>query len=74
LPLEKLEKFRQCGSRTPGNQEYGKTPGVEATTGSRGQSLANTVGMAIAEAALAASFNRPGHPIADNYTYVLTNF
>jgi len=73
LPLEELERFRQWGSRTPGHPEYGKTPGVEATTGPLGQGLANAVGMAIAEAALAARFNRPGHQIVDHYTYVLAS-
>jgi len=73
LPLEELERFRQWGSRTPGHPEYGKTPGVEATTGPLGQGLANAAGMAIAEAALAARFNRPGHQIVDHYTYVLAS-
>ena len=73
LPLEELERFRQWGSRTPGHPEYGKTPGVEATTGPLGQGLANAVGMAIAEVALAARFNRPGHRIVDHYTYVLAS-
>jgi transketolase len=73
LPLEELKRFRQWGSRTPGHPEYGKTPGVEATTGPLGQGLANGVGMAIAEAALAARFNRPGHKIVDHYTYVLVS-
>ena len=73
LPLAELEKFRQWGSRTPGHPEYGKTPGVEATTGPLGQGFANAVGMAIAEAALAARFNRPGHQIVDHYTYVLAS-
>jgi transketolase len=73
LPLEELKRFRQWGSRTPGHPEFGKTPGVEATTGPLGQGLANGVGMAIAEVALAARFNRPGHRIVDHYTYVLVS-
>jgi transketolase len=73
LPLEELERFRQWGSRTPGHPEYGKTPGVEATTGPLGQGLSNAVGMAIAEVALAARFNRPGHQIVDHFTYVLAS-
>jgi len=73
LPLEELKMFRQWGSRTPGHPEYGKTPGVEATTGPLGQGLANGVGMAIAEVALGARFNRPGHQIVDHNTYVLVS-
>jgi transketolase len=73
LTLEELKNFRQWGSRTPGHPEYGKTPGVEVTTGPLGQGLANGVGMAIAEVALAARFNRPSHPIVDHYTYVLVS-
>ena len=73
LPLEELKRFRQWGSHTPGHPEYGKTPGVEATTGPLGQGLANGVGMAIAEGALAARFNRPGHTIVDHFTYVLVS-
>ena len=73
LPLEELKQFRQWGSKTPGHPEYGKTPGVEATTGPLGQGLANAVGMAIAEVALAARFNRPGHQIVDHFTYVLAS-
>ncbi len=73
LPLAELERFRQWGSRTPGHPEYGKTPGVEATIGPLGQGFANAVGMAIAEAALAARFNRPGHQVVDHYTYVLAS-
>jgi transketolase len=73
LPLDELRRFRQWGSRTPGHPEYGKTAGVEATTGPLGQGLANGVGMAIAEVALAARFNRPGHQIVDHYTYVLVS-
>jgi len=73
LPMEELKRFRQWGSRTPGHPEYGKTPGVEATTGPLGQGLTNGVGMAIAEVALAARFNRPGHRIVDHYTYILVS-
>jgi transketolase len=69
LPLDELKRFRQWGSLTPGHPEYGLTPGVEATTGPLGQGFANGVGMAIAEAHLAAVFNRPGHSIIDHYTY-----
>ncbi|HTX92547.1 MAG TPA: transketolase [Anaerolineales bacterium] len=71
LPLEELKRFRQWGSRTPGHPEVHLTPGVETTTGPLGQGLSNAVGMAIAEAHLAAEFNRPGHPIVDHFTYVL---
>jgi transketolase len=70
LPLEELRRFRQLGSRTPGHPEVGVTPGVETTTGPLGQGLANAVGMALAEALLAAEFNRPGHTIVDHNTWV----
>ena len=73
LPVQELERFRQWGSRTPGHPEYRQTPGVEATTGPLGQGLANGVGMAIAEVALAARFNQPGHTIVDHHTYVLAS-
>ncbi len=71
LPLDELKHFRQFGSRTPGHPEYGLTPGVEATTGPLGQGFGNGVGMAIAEAHLAAEFNRPDFPIVDHYTYAI---
>src|SRR6266498_66151 len=71
LPLEEIKRFRQWGSRTPGHSEYGHTPGVEATTGPLGQGVGNAVGMAIAEAQLAAVFNRPGHDIIDHHTYFI---
>ncbi|MBE2234156.1 MAG: transketolase [Anaerolinea sp.] len=69
LSLDDLKHFRQWGSRTPGHPEYGLTPGVDATTGPLGQGFANGVGMAIAEAHLAAVYNRPGHEIIDHFTY-----
>ncbi|MGH7569410.1 MAG: transketolase [Gemmatimonadales bacterium] len=73
LPLEEIKRFRQWGSRTPGHSEYGLTPGVEATTGPLGQGVGNAVGMAIAEARLAAEFNRPEHAIVDHHTYFLAS-
>lgn len=69
LPIAELKNFRQLHSRTPGHPEYGYAPGVETTTGPLGQGLANAVGMALAEAALAGQFNRPQHAIIDHYTY-----
>ncbi len=71
LPLGELERFRQWGSRTPGHPEFGRTPGVEVTTGPLGQGIANAVGMAIAERYLASFFNRPLYEIVDYYTYVI---
>jgi len=73
LTLDDLKQFRQWGSRTPGHSEYGLTPGVEATTGPLGQGVGNAVGMAIAEAQLAALFNRPGHAVVDHYTFFLAS-
>jgi transketolase len=70
LGLEDIKSFRQWGSKTPGHPEHGLTPGVEATTGPLGQGLMNSVGMAMAEAHLAATFNRQGHEIIDHLTYV----
>jgi len=70
LPMDELKQFRQLHSKTPGHPEYGYAPGVETTTGPLGQGITNAVGMAIAEKALAAQFNRPGHEIVDHYTYV----
>ena len=70
LPMDELKQFRQLHSKTPGHPEYGYTPGIETTTGPLGQGVSNAVGMAIAERALAAHFNRPGHDIVDHHTYV----
>jgi transketolase len=73
LTLEDIQQFRQWGSRTPGHPEVHRTPGVEATSGPLGQGLANAVGMAVAEAHLAARFNRPDHEIVDHRTYCLAS-
>jgi transketolase len=73
LPLEQLKQFRQWDSITPGHPEYGLTPGVETTTGPLGQGFANGVGMAIAEAFLAATFNRPDLEVINHYTYAIVS-
>ncbi len=73
LSIDDLKAFRQWGSKTPGHPEFHETPGVEATTGPLGQGSANAVGMALAERALAARFNRPGHAIVDHHTYALVS-
>lgn len=70
LSIEDLKQFRQLHSKTPGHPEFGYAPGVETTTGPLGQGITNAVGMALAEKALAAQFNRPGFDIVDHYTYV----
>ena len=69
LPLEQLKSFRQWDSMTPGHPEYGHAPGVETTTGPLGQGFATAVGMALAEAHLAARYNTPGHTVVDHFTY-----
>ncbi len=71
LTKDDLMNFRQLGAKTPGHPEYGHTVGVETTTGPLGQGIANAVGMAMAEANLAAKFNKPGFPVVDHYTYAI---
>ena len=73
LPLDELRRFRQLDSRTPGHPEHGHTPGVETTTGPLGQGLGNAVGMALAERALAARFNRDGFPLFDHRIWVFAS-
>ncbi|HSO11549.1 MAG TPA: transketolase [Anaerolineales bacterium] len=71
VSLDELKNFRQWGSITPGHPEYGLTPGVEMTTGPLGQGFATGVGMAIAQAHLAAVFNKPGHELIQSYIYAI---
>jgi transketolase len=71
VSLDDLKNFRQWGSITPGHPEYGLTPGVEMTTGPLGQGFAAGVGMAIAQAHLAAIFNKPGHELIQSYIYAI---
>ena len=71
LTLDDVKQFRQDGSLTPGHPEYGHTVGVEATTGPLGAGMSMAVGMAMAEAHLAAVFNKPEYPVVDHYTFVL---
>jgi transketolase len=73
LSLDDVRQFRQWGSKTPGHPERGHTPGVEVTTGPLGQGMTNAVGMAIAEAQLAARYNRPGHALIDHHTYAIVS-
>ena len=69
LSLDEIKNFRQWGSKTAGHPEYNQAPGIETTTGPLGQGFATGVGMAMAEAHLAARYNRPGHEIVNHFTY-----
>src|SRR5690606_16972373 len=71
VSLEDLKNFRRLGSKTPGHPEYGVTPGVEVTTGPLGQGIPASVGLAMAERHLAATYNREGFPVVDHYTYTI---
>ena len=73
VSMDDIKQFRQWGSKTPGHPERKHTPGVEVTTGPLGQGFANAVGLAIAEAQLAACYNTPGHDIVDHRTWVLAS-
>lgn len=73
LPLDEIKQFRQWGSMTPGHPERGLTPGVETTTGPLGQGFGNGVGLAMAEAYLAARYNRPGLEVIDHQTYAIVS-
>ncbi len=73
LSLEQIRQFRQWGSLTPGHPEHGVTPGVEVTTGPLGQGFGNGVGIAMAEAHLAARYNRDGFEIIDHWTYAIVS-
>ena len=71
VTMDDIKQFRQWGARTPGHPENFETPGVEVTTGPLGQGIANAVGLAMAEAHLAAKFNKPDATLVDHYTYVI---
>jgi len=71
ISLDDLKKYRQYLSITPGHPELGVTDGIEVTTGPLGQGISNAVGLAIAQAHLAATYNRPGYDLFDNYTFTI---
>ena len=73
VSMEELKNFRQWGSKTPGHPEYGHTAGVDASTGPLGHGFAMGVGFAVAEAMLAAKYNKPEFTVIDHYTYGLTS-
>lgn len=71
VKIEDIKSFRQWGATTPGHPENFETPGVEVTTGPLGQGICNAVGLAMAEAHLAARFNKPDCTLVDHYTYAI---
>ena len=73
LTLDDLKNFRQLGSPTAGHPEYGHAAGIEATTGPLGQGISNAVGLALAEAMIAARYNRDGHELIDHHTYTIAS-
>ncbi|HEX2234327.1 MAG TPA: transketolase [Thermoleophilaceae bacterium] len=73
VTLDDLKSFRRLGSPTAGHPEYGDAPGIEATTGPLGQGISNAVGLALAEAMLAARYNRPGHELIDHRTFTIAS-
>src|SRR5438309_386839 len=73
LPMEEIKRFRKTGSKTPGHPESMLTPGIEVTTGPLGQGFGNGVGVAMAEAYMAARYNRSGHNLIDHYTYAIVS-
>jgi len=73
MTLDDLKQFRQWNSKTPGHPENHMTPGIEVTTGPLGQGIGNAVGIAVAEAHLAARFNKPDYPVIDHYTYAIVS-
>jgi transketolase len=73
LPMEELKRYRRWKSKTPGHPEHFVTPGVEVTTGPLGQGISTAVGVALAEAHLGATYNRPGFNVIDHYTYVIAS-
>lgn len=71
MTLTELKNFRQLGSKTPGHPEFGHTKGVDATSGPLGQGIASAVGVAIAEAHMGATYNKPNFKLIDHYTYAI---
>ena len=73
MTIDEIKRFRQWGSRTPGHPENFLTPGIEVTTGPLGAGASNSVGMALAEAWLGATYNKVNHAIVNHYTYTIVS-